>query len=303
MPLQLLQKTVKDFLDDDCPMMAAALSYYTVFSLPPLLILLLVMVGAFVGVDRVQEALSSQLGNLMGPGAQQGVLTIFTEAKRPDVNRGLASFIGVVALIAGATGVVGQLQAALNKAWEVKPDPEQGGVKNFIGKRILSIGMILGLAFLLLVSLVVSAAISAFGTALGRMVPGLGEPLLHVLNFAISLAIFMLLFATMFKVLPDAVIEWRDVWVGAAVTSVLFGIGKFAIGLYLGRSDPGQAYGAAGSLAIMLVWIYYAAMILLLGAEFTQSWAGRRNGGIRPEPGAVRVEQETRLVRASARKK
>jgi membrane protein len=203
-----------------------------------------------------------------------------------------------LALILGASGAFGQLQAALNRAWEVAPDPQQGGLKAFLLKRVFSFGMILSVAFLLLVSLVVSASLSAFGDALGGMLPdGVSATLLQVLNQVVSVAAVTVLFAAIFKVLPDARVALRDIWVGAAVTAVLFVVGKFLIGFYLGRSNPGEAFGAAGSLALMLVWIYYSSMILLFGAEFTQAWAEARGGGIAPERGAVRVVQEKKAIR------
>jgi membrane protein len=177
----------------------------------------------------------------------------------------------------------------------VGPDPEQGGVKSFLLKRVFSLGMVLALAFVLLVSLVLSALLSAFGASLAGYLPdGIGEPLLQAINFVLSLGVITVLFAAMFKVLPDATIAWRDVWVGAAVTAFLFTIGKFALGLYLGHSNPGEPFGAAGALALMLVWIYYTSMIVFLGAEFTQTWAVRRGQGITPQKGAVRVVKETR---------
>jgi membrane protein len=186
-----------------------------------------------------------------------------------------------------------ELQAALNRAWGVEPDPDRGGVKNFVIKRLFSLGMVLSIAFLLLVSLVLSAALTAFGGALGGLLPGdASEVLLQLLDNAVSLVVITLLFAAMFKVLPDARIAWRDVWVGALVTTVLFLAGKFLIGLYLGQANPGEAYGAAGSLAILLVWIYYSSLILLLGAEFTPVWARERGAGVEPQEGAVRVVVE-----------
>ena len=219
-------------------------------------------------------------------------------AGRPAPGRRVPSTIlGIVGLILGATGAVGQLQQALNRAWNVEPDPNQGGIKAFLGKRVFSLGMILGIAFLLLVSLVISAAISGLGDRLNTLMPaGLSGPVLQVINIVLSLAIIGFLFAAMFKVMPDAKIAWRSVWVGAAVTTVLFVIGKFLIGFYLGQSNPGQAYGAAGSLAVLLLWIYYSALIVLFGAEFTETWAENRGEGIEPEPGAVRVRREKQRV-------
>jgi membrane protein len=294
----ILKQSVKDFIDDDAPTMAAALSYYTVFSLPPLLVLLLLLLGAVLDPQDIQGTVEGQISGLMGPEGGEQIRSIIANADRPGSGSIIATILGLVALVLGATGVFGQLQAALNRAWEVGPDPEQGGVKGFVLKRVFSLGMVLALAFVLLASLMLSAVLSAFGDSLGRFLPeGIGEPLLHAINFAVSFGVITLLFAAMFKVLPDATIAWRDVWVGAAATALLFTIGKFALGLYLGRSNPGEAFGAAGALALMLVWIYYTSMILFLGAEFTQVWADRRGQGIQPEKGAVRVVQETRRER------
>lgn len=296
--VQILKQSFRDFLDDECPQMAASLSYYTIFSLPPLLILLLTLLGAVLDPQDVQGEIQTQIQNLMGSAGAEQVRTILQNAERPGSGGALATVLGVAALIFGATGAFGQLQSALNQAWEVEPDPEQGGLKNFILKRVFSFGMILGIGFLLLVSLVLSAFLSAFGEALTNLTPGgLSAPLLYVLNLLVSFVVITLLFAAMFKILPDAIIAWRDVWVGAIVTALLFQIGKFLIGLYLGRSNPGEAFGAAGSLALVLVWIYYSSMILLLGAEFTQIWANDRGSGIEPEEGAVRVVERKHHIR------
>jgi membrane protein len=303
---QLLKQAIKDFFNDECTTMAAALSYYTVFALPPLLLLVVMIVGAVMDPQDVREALHGQLGSLLGQAGGDEIRTILEKAqetKTPDAGRPVAAILGVATLLLGATGVFGQLQGALNKVWEVKPDPAQGGIKNFLVKRIFSFGMVIAIAFLLLVSLALTAAISAVGDVMGRMVPGVGEVLLHVLNFAVSFGVITLLFAAMFKIVPDAEVAWRDVWVGALVTGLLFMVGKFAIGFYLGRSNPGEVFGAAGSLAILLVWIYYASMIVFFGAEFTQSWADRRGEGVVPEKGAVRVVQEERQVRGPEAKR
>jgi membrane protein len=293
----LLKRTFKDFSEDDCPRMAAALSYYTVFALPPLLILILTVVGMVFDPAQVEAAIRGQMGDLMGADGAEQIGTIIRQADEPE-GRGLRALVGIGALVLGATGAFMQLQSALNRAWGVEPDPEAGGLRNFIVKRVLSLGMIFGLAFLLLVSLALSAAISVLGDMVGRVLPGTSEWALHALNFGLSLAVITVLFATMFRILPDARIAWRDVWVGGAVTAFLFVIGKFALGFYLGRSNPGEAYGAAGSLALILVWIYYASMIVLLGAEFTQVWAESRGTGIEPEEGA-RLRPEA-IARAGA---
>lgn len=298
--VQLLKRTFKGFSEDDCPTMAAALSYYTVFSLPPLLVLLLTLLGAVLDPQDIQGTIEAQMRDAMGTGGADQVRTILANADRPGAGGLVPTILSVVALLLGATGVFAQLQAALNKAWGVAPDPDKGGIKTMLVKRVFGIGMVLGLAFILLVSLVVSAMLSAFGEELGRFLPsGLSAPVLEAINFVASLAVIALLFGAIFKVLPDAQIAWRDVAVGAVVTALLFVAGKFALGLYLGRSNPGEAFGAAGALALMLVWIYYSSMIVLLGAEFTQVWAERRGSGIVPEKGAVRVIRETRRLAES----
>lgn len=296
----LLKQTIQEFMADGCPNMAAALAYYTIFSLAPLLVLIILLVGFFFDPQEVEGQLIQQIGGLVGPEAAEQTKEMVRSADERLADGGvMTTLIGLGALLFGATGAFAQLQQALNTAWEVKPDPNQGGLKNFIGKRILSLGMVSGIAFLLLVSLVVSTALTAFGTLLTDAVPFLGKPMLLVLNFLISLLIITVLFATMFKVLPDAEIAWRDVWVGAAATAVLFVIGKFLIGLYLGESDPGGVFGAAGSLALILIWIYYSAMILFFGAEFTQVWTKRAGRHIVPSAGAVRMDVPLASVRAS----
>jgi membrane protein len=287
----MLKQSVREFLNDDCMTRAAALSYYTVFSLPPLLILILLLASALADPGDVRGGLEQQIEGLMGPAGGEQVRTMLANAERPGGGL-LPTIAGIVALLFGATGAFVQLQAALNRAWEVEPDPQQGGFKNFVFKRLLSFGMILSIAFLLLVSLVVSAALSAFGNSLERMLPGpISTPLIQGGETAFSLLVISALFATMYKVLPDATVDWYDASIGGVITAVLFVVGKLLIGLYLGHSNPGEAYGAAGSLALLLLWIYYSALILLFGAEFTQAWAEGRGHGIMPEPGARRLAE------------
>ena len=296
--LGILKESFSDFMQDDCMDSAAALSYYTIFSLPAILVLMLLLVSSVMDPTDVRGGLQSQLQSLMGPTAGEQIRTIIQQAEQKPSNGLIPTLLGIAGLLFGATGAFGQLQKALNRAWNVKPDPHQGGIKNFLTKRLFSFGMILVVAFLLLVSLVVSATLSGLGDKLESFLPsGLSEPLLQVVNLVISFGVIVLLFAALFKVLPDAQISWRSVWVGAAVTAALFVLGKFLIGFYLGRTNPGQAYGAAGSLAVLLLWVYYSALILLLGAEFTETWAMRRGEGIEPEPGAVRVKEEKQRFR------
>ncbi len=296
--LNLLKQTFKEFSDDDSPRMAAALAYYTIFSLPPLLLLLILIAGAALDPESVRGWITGEVGGLIGQEAAEQMQTMVENAQA-KVQGGFS--VGLIASIAGllfgATGAFTQLQQALNKAWEVEPDPEKGGLKQFAVKRIFSLGMILVIAFLLLVSLVLSSVIAALSSSLSGWLPaGLSTVGLWVINTSVSLLVVTVLFALIFVILPDADVAWRDVWIGAFATAVLFVAGKFLIGLYIGQSDPGEAFGAAAALALILVWVYYSAMILFLGAEFTQIWAEKYGQGIRPDEDAVRVVEEKRQV-------
>jgi membrane protein len=290
-PLSIFKTTFKDFNEDQCTLRAAALSYYTIFALPPLLILILKLVSLIWNRDDVNSALHGQFAAMIGDNAAGSLQSMFQSGESQSHRGALGSIAAFAALAFGATGAFGQLQGALNRAWEVRADPKAGLTKTIL-KRIFSFGMVLGVAFMLLVSLAVSAALQSFGGALTSMLPqGLGETFLHVVEFIVSFGIITLLFALMFKFIPDAEIEWRDVWTGAAVTALLFTVGKFVIGLYLGHSHPGQAYGAASALAVLLVWVYYSGIIVLLGAEFTQTLTEARGRHIVPAKGAVRLEE------------
>ena len=289
----LLKHTALDFWNDDCPRMAAALSYYTVFSLPGLLILIVMIAGLIWDPQDVSGAIEGQMRSMIGPDAALQIREMISHGESEQPSSIVTKALGIGVLIFGATGAFIQLQTALNDTWKVEPDPSQGGIKNFIMKRVFSFGLILFIAFMLLISLALTAALSAAGQAVGS---GLPEVLMHILEFVISFGVVTLLFAAMFKVMPDASIAWRDVWVGAVVTALLFVGGKFALAFYLGRSNPGDAFGAAGSLALILVWIYYATMILLFGSEFTEAWATEKGSGITAEKGATRVIEQKKKV-------
>lgn len=282
--VSVVKTTASEVSNDDVPSLAAAIAYYTVFSLPPLLVVIVGLAGAFFGVDRVQDALIGEAGSLIGSQGSDAIRAMIENAS--SLGSGIGSKLaGLVALLFGATGAFGQLQKALNRAWNVEKAVEGGGIGAIVMKRVLSFGMVLTIAFLLLVSLALSAFLSAVGDAAGSVVPGgIAGALVRVANVVVSLGVVTLLFGLMFRTLPDAEIRWRDVWVGAGVTAVLFTIGKYLIGLYLGTADPGSAFGAAGSLALILVWVYYSALIVLVGAEFTQAWAEAFGGGIEPDP-------------------
>jgi membrane protein len=287
----IIKSTVREFLDDDAPRLAAALSYYTVFSLPPILILILLMTGVFVDIDTVADQIVDRAEGAMGADGAQQIETMIRGTA--DFEGGtLATILSLLAIAFGATGAFFQLQSALNKAWGVAPDPD-AGIRTFLAKRAVSFAMIVGAALLLLVTLVISAVLGRAGDEVAALLPDfMSGPMLVALDLGISLTVITLLFAAIFKVLPDATVRWRDVGVGAFVTAILFIALRHLFGVFLSLSDPGSAYGAAGSLAVILIWIYASAMILLLGAEFTQVWARRRGVRIEPAPGAVRVTRE-----------
>ena len=291
--LSLLKSAFKDFGEDECGIRAAALAYFTIFALPPLLILLVMIAGAIWSPAEVQRALESQLSGMMGPSGGQQIHEMMVRGRRANAG-GLGAIVSAVGLLLGATGFFLNLQGALNRVWEVKPDPARGGVKTFLVKRLLSFGMLLGIGLLLAVSLALTAAITALGGTVGGTLP---EGMLYLVTFVVDFTVLSMLFAALFKYLPDAKIAWRDVWVGGIATGLLFVAGKFAIGLYLGRSRPGDAFGAASALAVVLVWAYYAGMLVLFGAELTQQWAKQRGSCIEPKEGAVRVIETEQHLR------
>jgi membrane protein len=267
--------------------------------MPPLLVLLIMIAGLVLDPQDVQRAMETQFAGLVGSEGAKGIHEMIASAD--SAGGGVVrTVLSIAGLLFGATGAFIALQGALNHAWEVKPDPKQGGIKNFVVKRMFSVGMVLGIGFLLAVSMALTAGVSAVGERVGG---GIAEPVMYVIELVLSFAVLTVLFAAIYKILPDAEVAWRDVWVGAIATSLLFVAGKFGLGFYLGRSEPGSAFGAAGALAIILVWVYYAGMILLFGAEFTQRWAESRGRGIQPEEGAVRVKEEEVEQPAGAAKK
>lgn len=285
-----VRQAVKEFIEDDCSTMAAALAYYTVFALPPLLVVIIAIAGLAFGQDAVRGSIAQQIQALIGQGGAEEVQTMIRQASQSASGGVIATIVGIIALLFGATGAFAQLQAALNRAWQVKPDPHQGGVKTFLKKRLLSFGMILALAFLVMVSLALSAGLTAFGTSLAQVLGSSSKWTLLALNLSLSFVVLAALFGAIYRVLPDAEVAWNDVWIGAIATALLFLLGKFLIGFYVGKSHIGSTFGAAGALALLLVWVYYSSMLVLFGAEFTQTWAKRRGHEIRPSNGAVRLK-------------
>ena len=293
--LGLLWATIFAFFSDGCSTMAAALSFNTFFSLPALLTLLLSLVGRFADPGQVQNAIVGEVGKLIGTASASQVAAIIGNANRSEQAASVATIVSLVALILGATGTFANLQNALNKAWGVKPDPKRNQIRVFLVKRVFSFGILITVAFLLLISLALSTVIAAISNALTTQF-GIPPVALQIATALGSLLVIALLFAVMFRYLPDARISWRDVRAGAIGTALWFVLGRTLIGLYLGRSDPGSVYGAAGSLALVLIWVYYTSMIVLFGAEFTKLWAQRYGKGIVPIKGAVAYVEEERSV-------
>ena len=286
-----------EFSEDDCMTLAASLAYYIVFSLAPLLLVVIAIAGLVVSPEEAQRAMYGQFQYLIGAEGADQIKTMIEHVQQAETGSWIARIFGIVILLFGATGVMVNLQNALNRVWGVKPDPEAGGAWRFVTKRLLSFAMILGIAFLLLVSLVMSAAASAIADRASHLLPqGLSDAAIQAVELGISFVIIAILFAFIFKFLPEAVIRWKDVAIGALATAFLFVLGKFGIGLYLGNSNVGSAYGAASSLAILFVWVYYSSLIVLLGAEFTQVWTRRYGAGLKPAPGTVLVEQKEEVV-------
>jgi len=274
---------------DKAARLGAALAYYSIFSIAPLLIIAIAVAGLVFGAEAARGEVSRQVGHLVGEKGGEAIESMVEAANKPGAGT-VATVIGVVMLLVGAVGLFGQLQDALNTIWEVQPKPGRG-VWGFVRDRFLSLSMVMGVAFLLLVSLIASAVLAAVGGLLGDLQTGvIGQ----IITTAIDLVVITLMFALIYRFLPDAVIAWRDVWFGAGVTAVLFVVGKVLIGLYLGHAGVSSAFGAAGSLAVLLVWLYYAAQIFLFGAELTKAYADRMGSRIEPKPHAERVPDAVR---------
>jgi membrane protein len=267
---ELLKKTYTDWSRDKAPRMGAALAYYTIFSLAPLLVIAIAIAGFVFGREAVEGRITYQIQGLVGSESARAVQTMIQSAHKP-AHGVIATLFGVVILLVGASGVFTEMQDALNSIWKVDTT-SQTGIWNMLKYRFLSFGMVLGIGFLLLVSLLLSAALAAVTTYASEILP-IPPAALHAVDFLFSVLFIAALMALIFKFLPDAKIAWGDVWVGAALTSLLFTAGKFLIGFYIGKSVTMSAYGAAGSVVIMLTWIYYSAQLLYFGAEFTHVYS------------------------------
>ncbi|HEY1290155.1 MAG TPA: YihY/virulence factor BrkB family protein [Burkholderiales bacterium] len=281
----LFQESIEAWMEDYAPSMGAALSYYTLFSIAPLLLIVVGLAGLVFGPDAARGEIFGQLRELMGDQGAAAIQRLLAAADRPEGGV-IATVTGFAVLLLGAMSVFGELQNALDRIWRAPARKKSSGWWNLLRSRLLSFGMILGIAFLLMVSLVVSAVLSALGRFWGPMFRD-WETAAHLIDIGVSFSLVTILFAMIYKLIPRVRIAWRDVWVGAGVTAGLFAAGKFLIGLYLGKSSVASAFGAAGSLVVMMVWVYYSAQIFLLGAEFTWVFAhsyGSRRGERRPRP-------------------
>lgn len=290
--IDIVKKTFKEWGEDKASRLSAALAYYTVFSIPPLLVVAIGIASLFTERAMIEDQLINQAGSLMGSRGAEAIETILESAEAPGSTELIPTLIGFALLLFGASGVFTQLQDALNTIWDVKADPDRG-IMATIKDRFFSFTMVLAIGFVLLVSLMLSTLLASFGDFVGNLVSE-AEVLLWIVNFVISFAVIAILFALIFKTVPDVEVAWRDVAIGAVLTALLFKLGEYALGFYFDRSDPTSSFGAAGSVILLLLWVYYSAQIMFLGAEFTQVYATEYGSGLRPESGAVVLTEEAK---------
>ncbi len=288
----LLRQTFAAWSEDKVPQLGASLAFYSALSIAPLLVIALAVAGLVFGKEAAGGQIVAQLTSLVGEQGGKAIEDMIQSANKPGAGI-LATLLSIATLVFGASGVFGQLQDSLNTIWEVKPKSGLG-IMGFIRHRFLSIAMVMGVAFLLLVSLLITAALSALGSFAGHL-PDSVQWVAQMVNFVVSFVVITALFAMMFKLLPDVKMAWGDVWLGAVVTAILFTVGKFAIGLYLGHSSMASSYGVAGSFVVLLVWVYYSAQILFFGAELTQVYADRYGSRIVPAENAVPLTGKGRV--------
>jgi membrane protein len=290
-----MKETYKAFWDREPFNNSIIVAYYTIFSLPGLLVIVINVAGYFFGTDKVTDEISTQLGGLLGTDTVNDVEDI---SRRASESKGtvISTILSIATLLFGATGVFYHVQQIFNKIWEVEPKPKQKFMR-LLRDRLFSFGLVLVVGFLLLVSLVLSAALTALSDWVGGHLSEGLTFLFSVIDFILSIGVVTLLFASMFKFLPDAKIAWKDVWTGALVTAILFSIAKVALGLYFGKSDPSSAYGAAGSIVLIMLWVSYAGLILFFGAEFTKIYALRRGHVAKPTETAQRSKEDTKPPR------
>lgn len=285
--LNILKIAFKEWWIKDPFKESAVIAYYAIFSLPGLLIVIISLAGYFFGKEAVNGQIAAQITTTMGTETAMQIQDIIAKAT-VSKNSLFASIIGIITILVGATGVFVEFQKSLNKIWKVKADVKKSGILNLLKTRLFSFGLIISIAFILIVSLVISAAISAIGNWIANHFSEFLLVVLQVINSTLSLSIIALLFAVMFKFIPDAKIKWRHVWIGSFTTALLFELGKFSLGYYFGKADPGSGYGAAGSIILILLWVSYSSMIVFYGAEFTYAYATLKDGIILPDENAVK---------------
>lgn len=302
----VLKKAFKGFSNDKVMKLSASLAYYTVFSIGPMIIVIIYVAGLIYGREAVQGTIFEQIQGLVGSSAAAQIQDMIKSAA---LNRegNFAFVLGIITLIVGATSVFAEIQDSVNQIWNLKPKPKKGWLK-MLTDRLLSFSVIIGLGFILLVSLLVNGLMEILMNRLQARFPNLALVVVYILNILVTFCVITTLFGAIFKVLPDAVIKWKDVIVGSMVTATLFMLGKFAITFYIGSSNVGGTYGAAGSLVILLLWVYYSAVILYFGAEFTKAYATQFGSSIKPSPFAVwvkniEVEDENGTLKQQEQKK
>ena len=285
----LLKETFKEFIDDNAIQLSASLSYYTIFSLPPLLIIIISLSGIFFGADAVRGELFGQINGLVGNEAALQIQETIKNVRLSSSNT-FATTIGIIILTIGASGVFAEIQDSINYIWGIKAKPKKGFIK-FLKNRLMSFSMIGSVGFLLLVGLVVNTLVDVLNNSLAAYFPKDAIYLFYIINVVIVFIIITILFTVIFKTLPDGKVVLRDCIIGASFTALLFMIGKFAIGAYLGSSAVASVYGVAGSVILILIWVYYSAIILYFGAEFTKVYALAHGGNIIPNNYSVRIEK------------
>lgn len=287
------KKTVKSWWADDPFRQSAVIAYYAIFSIPALLVIVIACAGLAFGEEAVQGEISKQISGAIGAEAAEQVEVIVANAseKKSSV---LATAISIVTLIIGCTGVFAQLQAGLNHVWEVRVEADKAWLRS-LRDRLFSFGLVLAIGFLMLISLLLTAGLAAFSEWIRANLPDFMLVVFYVLNFAVSFSVITVLFALMFKVLPDAQVRWKNVWIGAAVTTGLFLLGKFGLGIYFGKAEPGSTYGAAGSIILIMLWVSYSCMIVFLGAEFTKQLTLELGDEIVPRKDAKLVGSDDRV--------
>jgi membrane protein len=282
---KIFKQSVTEFLDDNCIKLSASLSYYTIFALGPMLIVIISFAGIFLGRDAVEGKLYGQIKLLVGSAAAEQIQSIIANLQHSQQSV-TAAVIGIILLILGATGVFTEIQGSINYIWSIRAKPKKGWLK-FITNRLISFSLVISCGFILLVSLTVNALMELLNERLLHYFKSVTIVVFYILNWVLIFAIIATLFAIIFKVLPDATIKWKDAFIGSSFTALLFMLGKFLISLYIGKSNVGLTYGAAGSIIVILVWVYYSSLILFFGAEFTKIYAIQHGTGIKPTQTAV----------------